>query len=234
MKIAGLQKLTLLDFPNKVASIIFTQGCNLRCPYCHNSGLIPFDSDDLISEEEVFSYLKKRKGVIDGVVISGGEPTVQADLVRFIRRVKDLGFLVKLDTNGSNPDILEELLKDNLLDYVAMDIKNPLALYKEVAGISPKVDKLKRSIELLKNCSIDHEFRTTIIRNIHDIDKIFEICSYVDGNKMYLQNFEQSENVLGVNLESFSKEELLDIQKKMKGKYPNVKVRGIWGGKENV
>lgn len=234
MRIAGFQKLTLLDFPGKVSCILFTQGCNFKCPYCQNSGLIGHENDELIDEEEIFSYLNKRKGVIDGVVISGGEPTVQADLVRFIRRVKDLGFLVKLDTNGSNPDILEELLKDNLLDYVAMDIKNPLALYKEVAGISPKVDKLKRSIELLKNCSIDHEFRTTIIRNIHDIDKIFEICSYVDGNKMYLQNFEQSENVLGVNLESFSKEELLDIQKKMKGKYPNVKVRGIWGGKENV
>ena len=227
MRIAGFQKLTLLDFPGKVSCILFTQGCNFKCPYCQNSGLIGHENDELIDEEEIFSYLNKRKGVIDGVVISGGEPTVQADLVRFIRRVKDLGFLVKLDTNGSNPDILEELLKDNLLDYVAMDIKNPLALYKEVAGISPKVDKLKRSIELLKNCSIDHEFRTTIIRNIHDIDKIFEICSYVDGNKMYLQNFEQSENVLGVNLESFSKEELLDIQKKMKGKYPNVKVRGI-------
>ena len=227
MRIAGFQKLTLLDFPGKVSCILFTQGCNFKCPYCQNSGLIGHENDELIDEEEIFSYLNKRKGVIDGVVISGGEPTVQADLVRFIRRVKDLGFLVKLDTNGSNPDILEELLKDNLLDYVAMDIKNPLALYKEVAGISPKVDKLKRSIELLKNCSIDHEFRTTIIRNIHDIDKIFEICSYVDGNKMYLQNFEQSENVLGVNLESFSKEELLDIQKKMKGKYPNVKIRGI-------
>lgn len=227
MRIAGFQKLTLLDFPGKVSCILFTQGCNFKCPYCQNSGLIGHENDELIDEEEIFSYLNKRKGVIDGVVISGGEPTVQADLVRFIRRVKDLGFLVKLDTNGSNPDILEELLKDNLLDYVAMDIKNPLALYKEVAGISPKVDKLKRSIELLKSCSIDHEFRTTIIKNIHDIDKIFEICSYVDGNKMYLQNFEQSENVLGANLESFSKEELLDIQKKMKGKYPNVKVRGI-------
>ena len=227
MRIAGFQKLTLLDFPGKVSCILFTQGCNFKCSYCHNSGLIGHENEELIDEQEIFSYLNKRKGVIDGVVISGGEPTVQADLAIFIRRVKDMGFLVKLDTNGSNPDILEELLNDNLLDYVAMDIKNPLPLYREVCCISPKVDKLKRSIELLKNCSIDHEFRTTIIKNIHDIDKIFEICKYVDGNKMYLQNFEQSENVLGKNLESFSKEELLDIQKKMKGKYPNVKVRGI-------
>ena len=110
MRIAGFQKLTLLDFPGKVSCILFTQGCNFKCPYCQNSGLIGHENDELIDEEEIFSYLNKRKGVIDGVVISGGEPTVQADLVRFIRRVKDLGFLVKLDTNGSNPDILEELV----------------------------------------------------------------------------------------------------------------------------
>lgn len=227
MKIAGFQKLTLLDFPGKVSCILFTQGCNFKCPYCQNSGLIGHKNDELIDEEEIFSYLNKRKGVIDGVVISGGEPTVQKDLKLFIQRVKDMGFLVKLDTNGSNPDLLKEIIDDNLVDYIAMDIKNPLPLYKEVTAVSPMKEKLKRSIEMLKNCSIDHEFRTTIIKNIHDIDKLFEICSYVDGNKMYLQNFEQSENVLCKNLESFSKEELLDIQKKMKGKYPNVKVRGI-------
>lgn len=227
MKIAGFQKLTLLDFPGKVSCILFTQGCNFKCPYCQNSGLIGHENEELIDEEEIFSYLNKRKGVIDGVVISGGEPTVQKDLKLFIQRVKSLGFLVKLDTNGSNPDLLEEIINDNLVDYIAMDIKNPLPLYKDVTAVSPRVEKLKRSIDLLKNCSIDHEFRTTIIKNIHDIDKLFEICSYVDGNKMFLQNFEQSENVLCKNLESFSKEELLLIQKKMKGKYPNVKVRGI-------
>lgn len=227
MKIAGFQKTTLLDFPSKVAAIIFTQGCNFKCPYCQNSGLISHENEELISEEEIFSYLNKRKGVIDGLVISGGEPTVQNDLKIFIKKVKNMGFLVKLDTNGSNPDLLEELLNERLLDYVAMDIKNPLHLYEEVAGMKPLAIKLKKSIELLKKSSIDHEFRTTIIKNIHDIDKLFEICSYVDGNKMFLQNFEQSENVLCKNLESFSKEELLLIQKKMKGKYPNVIVRGI-------
>ena len=227
MKIAGFQKLTLLDFPGKVSCILFTQGCNFKCPYCQNSGLIGHENELLIDEEEIFSYLNKRKGVIDGVVISGGEPTVQKDLKIFMKRVKDMGFLVKLDTNGSNPELLEEIIQNNLVDYIAMDIKNPLPLYKEVTSVSPKQEKLKRSIDLLKTSSIDHEFRTTIIKNIHDIDKIFEICSYVDGNKMFLQNFEQSENVLCKNLESFSKEELLDIQKKMKGKYPNVKVRGI-------
>lgn len=227
MRIAGFQKLTLLDFPNNVACIIFTQGCNFKCPYCHNSGLVGHENDELIDEEEIFSYLKKRKGVIDGIVISGGEPTVQKDLEFFVKRVKDLGFKVKLDTNGSNPEMVERLLKANLLDYIAMDIKTTLPDYKEVTGVRPNVKNLERSIKLIKESSIDHEFRTTIIKNIHDIDKIIKICNYVDGDKMFLQNFEQSENVLGKNLEPFTLEELKEISKKMKGKLSNVKVRGI-------
>lgn len=227
MKIAGFQKLTLLDFPGKVACILFTQGCNFRCPYCQNSGLIGHENEELISEEEIFSYLNKRKGVIDGVVVSGGEPTVQPDLEAFMRKIKDMGFLVKLDTNGSNPELIEKLIKDGVVDYIAMDIKNVLPLYISVASVKASIEKLKRSIEIIKSSSIDHEFRTTIIKNIHDIDKMKEICSYVGGDKMYLQNFEQSENVLGKNLESFSKEELIEISKVMKGNYPNVKVRGI-------
>ena len=227
MRIAGFQKLTLLDFPNNVACIIFTQGCNYKCPYCHNSGLVGHENDELIDEEEIFSYLKKRKGVIDGIVISGGEPTVQKDLEFFTKRVKDLGFKVKLDTNGSNPDVVERLLKANLLDYIAMDIKTTLPDYKEITGVNPNVKNLERSIKLIKESSIDHEFRTTIIKNIHDIDKIFKICKYVDGDKMFLQNFEQSENVLGKNLEPFTQEELKEINKKVKGKFSNVKVRGI-------
>ena len=227
MKIAGFQKLTLLDFPGKVACILFTQGCNFRCPYCQNSGLIGHENEELISEEEIFSYLNKRKGGIDGVVVSGGEPTVQPDLEAFMRKIKDMGFLVKLDTNGSNPELIEKLIKGGVVDYIAMDIKNVLPLYISVASVKASTEKLKRSIEIIKSSSIDHEFRTTIIKNIHDIDKMKEICSYVGGDKMYLQNFEQSENVLGKNLESFSKEELIEISKVMKGNYPNVKVRGI-------
>ena len=227
MKVAGLQKLTLLDYPSKVACIIFTKGCNFKCPYCHNSGLVNHSCDDLISEEEVFSYLNKRKGVIDGVVISGGEPTIQSDLAFFIRRVKDMGFLVKLDTNGTNPDVIKRLLDENLLDYIAMDIKNTFELYKDVTDVKPDVSKIKKSIEVIKNSNVDHEFRTTIIKNIHDLDKIETICKYVDGDKMFLQNFEQSENVLGKDLESFSDEELKNINKIMKGKFPNVRVRGI-------
>jgi pyruvate formate lyase activating enzyme len=227
MKISGFQKLTLLDYPTKVACIIFTQGCNFRCPYCQNSGLIGHENECLIDEEEIFSYLKKRKGILDGIVVSGGEPTVQKDLDLFMRKVKDLGFLVKLDTNGSNPELLKKLIDEDLVDYVAMDIKNVLDEYSDVTAVKVVTDKLKKSIEILKKSKINHEFRTTIIKNIHDIDKILKICSYVKNENMYLQNFEQSENVLAKDLESFSKEELINIEKQVKEKYPNVKVRGL-------
>lgn len=227
MKIAGFQKLTLLDYPSKVACIIFTQGCNYKCPYCQNSGLIEHENEELINEEEIFAYLNKRKGVIDGIVISGGEPTIQKDLKTFMKRVKDMGLLIKLDTNGSNPNLVEEVINEGLVDYIAMDIKNVLELYKDVTDVKPNIVNLKRSIELIKNSPIEHEFRTTIIKNIHDIDKILEICSYVDGERMFLQNFVRSENVLGEYLEPFSEAELIEIDNIIKEKFPNVRIRGI-------
>jgi len=234
MKISGFQKLTLLDFPGKVSCIIFTQGCNFKCPYCQNSGLIGHENEYLIPEEEIFSYLKKRQGILDGIVISGGEPTVQKDLDQFMRKVKELGYQIKLDTNGSNPDLIKKLLDEELVDYVAMDIKNVLSEYKDVTGVKVLEEKIKKSIKILQKSNIDHEFRTTIIKNIHDLDKILKICSYVKEDKMYLQNFEQSENVLDKDLQSFSKEELINIQNKVKEKYPNVKVRGLWKGENYV
>ena len=226
MKIAGFQKLTLLDYPSKVACIIFTQGCNYKCPYCQNSGLIDHSNEDLIDEEEIFKYLDKRKGVIDGIVISGGEPTIQKDLKSFIKKVKEKGFLIKLDTNGSNPNFVEEVINEKLVDYIAMDIKNVLEEYKDVTNVNPNIVNLKRSIEIIKNSNIEHEFRTTIIKNIHNIDKILKICEYVDGDKLYLQNFVLSENVLGKYLKPFTEEELKEIKKEIE-RYPNVKIRGI-------
>ena len=227
MRISGFQKLTLLDFPGKVACIIFTQGCNFKCPYCQNSGLIGHENENLIEEEEVISYLKKRQGILDGIVISGGEPTIQKDLDLFMKRIKELGYLIKLDTNGSNPNLIKKLLDEELVDYIAMDIKNVIEDYKDVTGVKVAEDNIKKSIKLLKMSKIDHEFRTTIIKNIHDIDKINKICSYVKDEKMFLQNFEQSENVLDKSLESFTNKELIDIQKKIKERYPNVVVRGL-------
>jgi len=227
MKISGFQKLTLLDFPGKVACIIFTQGCNFKCPYCQNSGLIGHENDSLIEEDEIISYLKKRQGILDGIVISGGEPTIQKDLDLFMKRVKELGYLIKLDTNGSNPTLIKKLIDEKLVDYIAMDIKNVIEDYKIVTGVKVLEDNIKKSIKILKESNIDHEFRTTIIKNIHDIDKIYKICSYVKDEKMFLQNFEKSENVLDKDLESFTKEELINIQKKTKERYPNVIVRGL-------
>ena len=226
MKIAGFQKLTLLDYPSKVACIIFTQGCNYKCPYCQNSGLIDHSNEDLIDEEEIFKYLDKRKGVLDGIVISGGEPTIQKDLKTFMEKVKEKGFLIKLDTNGSNPNFVEEAINEKLVDYIAMDIKNVLEEYKDVTDVNPNIVNLKRSIEIIKNSNIEHEFRTTIIKNIHNIDKILKICEYVDGDKLYLQNFVLSENVLGKYLIPFTEEELKEIKKEIE-RYPNVKIRGM-------
>ena len=228
MKIIGLQKLTLLDFPGKTACIIFTQGCNFKCGYCQNSELIPLNSDQLITEEEILEYLTKRQNVLDGVVITGGEPTIQKDLRDFIKKIKDMHFLIKLDTNGSNPDLIKELINDHLIDYVAMDIKMTFNSYEQVIGCKTKIDNIKKSIDLIKKTKIEHEFRTTIINGIHDINTILEICEYV-GKKdtMYLQNFEQSEYVVDKKLKSFSNDELINIQKIVGDKYPNVIVRNL-------
>ena len=228
MRISGFQKLTLLDFPDKVACIIFTGGCNFRCSYCQNSILISNDCYAPIEEEEIFNYLTKRKKIIDGVVISGGEPTIQKDLYDFILKIKEMGFSIKLDTNGSNPAMIKKLIEDNLIDYIAMDIKNIFSEYKVVTKNKVNIDKIKESIDIIRNSNIDHEFRTTIIKNVHSIDNILEICSYFDKKeKVFMQNFEQSENVVDKELVSFTREELMEINEIIKEKYPNVTVRNI-------
>lgn len=192
-KIGGIQKTSLIDFPKKVAAIVFTQGCNFRCGYCHNPKLI--DSSPLWGEGKVrgcdfFSFLKTRIGKLDGVVITGGEPTLQSGLYDFIKEIKSLGFDVKLDTNGTNPTILEKLLQDNLLDYVAMDIKAPLEKYHEITGVKVDTEKIKKSIELIMNSSVDYEFRTTVLKSkllINDFEKIGQL---INGAKLYyLQKF---------------------------------------------
>ena len=228
MKISGFQKLTLLDYPGKIACIIFTQGCNYKCSYCQNSLLIPCGNEKLIDEEEVFDYLEKRKNMLDGIVISGGEPTIQRGLVNFIERVKKIGLLVKLDTNGSNPAIIKKLIDEELVDYVAMDIKNVFDEYENVTKCKVNIKNIQDSIKCLQESKIEYEFRTTIIKNIHTVDKILNICKFLGKNQnIYLQNFEQSEYVLDKRLESFSKKELKKIEEEVKNKYPNVIVRGI-------
>lgn len=229
MNISGFTKLTLLDYPKKVACIIFTQGCNYNCGFCHNSGLIKCKKENLINEDEIFSYLEKRKNIIEGVVISGGEPTIQKDLISFIEKIKKMGFLVKLDTNGSNPNILKKIIENDMVDYIAMDIKNIFDEYNPIVNLRMvNIDSIKKSIELIRNSNIDHEFRTTIMRNYHDVDKIIKICEYLGKEqKYYLQNFEDNESVLDKNLVSFTNEMLSNIQNTLKDKFPNVVVRGI-------
>jgi pyruvate formate lyase activating enzyme len=229
MKINGFDKLTLLDYPSKIACIIFTAGCNYNCSFCQNADLIPLTKEGFIKEEEIFAYLNKRHNVIDGIVISGGEPTIQKDLKNFIKKLKEYKILVKLDTNGSNPKILKELINENLIDYVAMDIKNIFDEYSEIIRIpNVKIANIKESINILKNSKIDHEFRTTIMKEYHDFNKIKKICSYLGANeKYYLQNFVLSERVNVQNLTPFSKEELKEIEQKLIKDFPNVKVRGL-------
>ena len=227
MNIAGVQKVTLLDYPGKVACEIFTQGCNFECPFCQNSSLIPITNTGEFSEEEIFEYLNLRKNILDGVVITGGEPTVQKDLKGFIKKIKDLGLLVKLDTNGGNPKVLQELIDEKLVDYVAMDIKNIFNKYNITAGKRINLDNIKKSIEILKASKIDYEFRTTIIKEMHSLDDIVSICKLVGNAKYYLQNFEDSENVIDHSLHGFSREELLFIDKYLKDVFPNVEIRAL-------
>ena len=227
MNIAGVQKVTLLDYPGKVACEIFTQGCNFECPFCQNSSLIPITNTGEFSEEEIFEYLNLRKNILDGVVITGGEPTVQKDLKGFIKKIKDLGLLVKLDTNGGNPKVLQELIDEKLVDYVAMDIKNIFNKYNITAGKKINLDNIKKSIEILKASKIDYEFRTTIIKEMHSLDDIVSICKLVGNAKYYLQNFEDSEYVIDHSLHGFSREELLFIDKYLKDVFPNVEIRAL-------
>ncbi|MFB0919877.1 MAG: anaerobic ribonucleoside-triphosphate reductase activating protein [Oscillospiraceae bacterium] len=218
MLIYGLQKLSLLDYPGKLAATIFTGGCNLRCPFCHNASLvIRFSDCKRISDEEVFSFLNKRKGLLDGVCITGGEPLLQEDLADFILKVRELGFLVKLDTNGAYPEKLESLIRRSLLDYVAMDIKNAFDKYPLTVGV-PDFDTspVYESIKLLLKDRVPYEFRTTLVSPLHTEADIKKIGLVVKGAKnYYLQNFEDSgnligfgENISGTPLKGFSAAEL--------------------------
>lgn len=229
MIIGGFQKTTLLDYPGKIACIIFTQGCNLNCPFCHNSSLIPVETKkDLISEDKIFEYLKKRIGILEAVCITGGEPLMQKDIEEFILGVKSFGYKVKLDTNGSNPELLEKLINNGLVDYVAMDIKNTKSKYEMTSGKKVNFENIKKSIEIIESSKIDYEFRTTLIKEYHNLDDIKEICKMIKkDSKYYLQNFVNSEGVLNKELNGFSSEELKEMKGNIISIYPNVMFRDI-------
>ena len=201
MEFVAINKLSLLDFPNKVSCILFTRTCNFRCPFCHNGLTLLEDFETEVPFDEVISFLKKRQGVLDGVVISGGEPTLMPDLAEKLRVIKDLGYAVKLDTNGSNPDILQDLLDDGLVDYVAMDIKNSITKYDLTAGAKVNHDKILRSIEILKNSGVEYEFRTTLIKEFHTKEDMYEMGKLLEGHpNLYLQKFQISDGVINKNL----------------------------------
>jgi len=216
--IGGIQKTTLLDFPEKIASIVFTQGCNFRCGYCHNPDLLDFKQKENFNTEDFFKFLKTRIGKLDGVVITGGEPTIQSGLYDFIKEIKNLGFAVKLDTNGTNPTILEKLINDNLLDYIAMDIKAPLEKYSEITGTKVNPENILKSIGLIINSLVDYEFRTTVIKtqlSFDDFDKIGQLIS--SAKRYYLQKFVSS-NIYDKNLmtlKTYTSEEFKEICKNL-------------------
>lgn len=201
MKIAGLQKTSLIDYPNFIVSIIFTQGCNFNCPYCHNSSLIPRVNDEAsyMPPDYLFNFLNKRKGLIDGVSITGGEPTLQADLIDLVKKIKDLDLKIKIDTNGTNPMIINKLIREELIDYIAMDIKAPLEKYPIVAGIKSNklITKIKESITLIMKSNIDYEFRTTVVPGLIEEKDFEKIGKLIKGAKIYyIQNF-RNNNTLG-------------------------------------
>ncbi len=213
-KLGGIQKTSLIDFPQKVAAIVFTQGCNFRCGYCHNPELLEFSEKTDFDANCFFNFLKTRIGKLDGVVITGGEPTLQSDLYDFIKEIKALGFAVKLDTNGTNPVVTEKLLKENLLDYIAMDIKAPLEKYREITDVNVDTKKIKQSIKLIMNSFIDYEFRTTVLKSQLFFEDFNNIGEMIKGSKKYyLQKFQASKiyNTKLITAVTYSDEELNSI-----------------------
>lgn len=230
MQFSGFQKLTLLDFPEKTACTLFTAGCNFRCPFCHNAGLVThIDNTNFFTEEYVLEYLKKRKGILDGICITGGEPLMHKELPDFIKKVKDLGYLVKLDTNGSYPERLEELINSGLIDYVAMDIKNSKEKYATTADCSTELlAKIEKSVELLKQKKIDFEFRTTVVKEYHEPDDIKKIAEWIRGaDKYFLQNFIDSGDLIKNNLSAHPRETLEFMRSLAQDIIPKVEIRGI-------
>lgn len=231
MKIAGFQKLTLLDYPGHTACTVFTGGCNFRCPFCHNAGLVLGAGEaENIPEETVLAYLEKRRGILDGVVITGGEPLLHRDIPAFLEKVKARGFAVKLDTNGSFPELLETLVKNGLVDYVAMDIKNAPSLYGKTAGV-PEIDlsPIVRSKEFLMSCGIDFEFRTTLVKGLHTEESVTELARFIAGDeKFFLQQFKNSGNLLlPAGLSAFDEDEMKKFADLCRPYLPAVQVRGL-------
>ena len=229
MRIQGLQKLTLLDFPEKVACTVFTAGCNFRCPFCHNASLVVnIPVEEQISEDDFFAFLEKRKGIIEGVCVTGGEPLLQPDVDKFIAKIKEMGFLVKLDTNGSYPDKLKDLVSRELIDYVAMDIKNAIDEYAITSGTDERyAEAIKESVSYLKSNHVPFEFRTTVVKHFHTEESFEKIGQWIAGaEKYYLQKFKDSGELINGHLQGCSDEEMEKFLEVVKKYIPNAKIRG--------
>lgn len=229
MKICGLNKTTLLDYPGCVAATVFVGGCNFRCPFCHNGDLVLQSARmQEYSREEVLAFLKKRKNVLEGVCVTGGEPTLYRELPDFISQIKDLGYKVKLDTNGSNPEMLSELVQNALIDYVAMDIKAPMDCYHKVCGVTVDMAKIKKSVEFLKEGKVPYEFRTTVVKELHTKEDILKIGKWILGaEKYYLQSYKESDKNICPGFSEMDKEILFELERELGVYVKCVKVRGV-------
>ena len=216
--ISGLQKMTLLDYPGKVACTVFLQGCNFRCPFCHNSELLPHGGEELMSSEEFVAFLRSRKGLLDGVCVSGGEPTLCPELEELLRGIKELGFAVKLDTNGARPDVLKKLVEGGLVDYVAMDVKNSPARYAATAGLPRmELDGVEESLKYLLSGAVEYELRTTVVEQLHDEESIKSMGEWLlslgEGKKaakLFLQSFVDRDTVVFSGLSAAEKERMTE------------------------
>lgn len=230
MKFHGFQKMTVLDYPGHIACTAFTGGCNLRCPFCHNASLVTeLVSSATIEEEEILSFLEKRKGLLDGIAITGGEPLLHPDIPAFIKEVKALGFSVKLDTNGCYPAVLKQLVKEKLVDYVAVDIKNCPEKYAETVGV-PDFDlaPVLETVAYLKTDPVEYEFRTTVVKEFHTEEDMRKIADWIAGTQHYfLQNFTDSGNLIGTDMHEAGKETMQRFLTVVREKIPHAEIRGL-------
>ena len=232
--IAGLQKMTLLDYPGKVACTVFLQGCNFRCPFCHNSDLLPRSGEPLMTVEAFLQFLAKRQGLLDGVCVSGGEPTLQSDLEDLLRQIKSMGYAVKLDTNGSRPEVLKKLVREKLVDYVAMDVKNGPTAYGATVGLdSYRLEAVEESLRFLISGPVDYELRTTVVAQFHDDASILQmgrwLSQMVPGKKpakIFLQGFVDRESVLTRGLSAHAERTLSKFAELLTPFVGKVAVRG--------
>lgn len=229
MKIHGLMKMTILDFPGKVACTVFLGGCDMRCPFCHNSELLDPEAPAEMDENDLLAFLRKRQGLLDGVVFTGGEPLLRKDLPDLMRKIREMGFLIKLDTNGNHPDRLIEIVEEGLVDYVAMDIKNSPEKYGETIGIPGfDITKVRKSVGFLLQGKVPYEFRTTIVRQFHDEESMRGIAEWIDGaDRYYLQEFVDRETVKYSGLQACSKEQMETFLEIVKTRVKEAELRGV-------